>query len=440
MSSDPAGVVWLRGELLSSRLSEEEPLPGAIRWIECDEELRVQGGSLEPGRIALSPAWVATLWRWRLAGLRPLVATCTLPPDVRPEDGRTAALELDLLSGGSLDAIRILTPPTDPTFVPVPAREPSPATIPKPGTDRRERIHAAVLGLAVGDCLGAPIENWPVEKIEKVHGPFRDYVSGRGWGPGQPTRETVLALIWFREFAGGNTVHRPADRDRLAGALEGWVTARPRDFGHLTRGVLRAFREHPPVPASREMWERAHRLPEFNAALSRAAAVGAAVVEDQDLRVTSAIAASAMTHPAPICLAAAVAVAEGVAAAVRGEDSLDAARAFVWEGRAAAALEDVARGWRPGGPEWNGHERGHPLKTIQAAFWAARQNKSFEETLIELAHTGGDADTHCAVAGALLGARDGIDAIPERWLARLHVRSLIDRLVDRFFGTDSSAT
>jgi ADP-ribosyl-[dinitrogen reductase] hydrolase len=119
---------------------------------------------------------------------------------------------------------------------------------------------------------------------------------------------------------------------------------------------------------------------------------------------------------------------------VRGEDSLAAARAVVWEDRTTQALDQVAAGWRPGEGEWNGHERGHPLKTLQAAFWAIRQNAPLEEVLLGLVHMGGDADTHCSIAGALLGGRDGTGAIPERWLARLQVRSLIEGLVERFAG------
>jgi ADP-ribosylglycohydrolase len=434
MSDRDAFPIWLRSELLASRLSASEALPETIRWIDCDEELRLAGGVLEPGRVALSPGWVARLCRWRLAGLSPLIATCTLPPEVEPEAGMVAALELDLLCGGTLDLIRVLPPPTLAILAPLPPGAPMPVEIAAPGGDEAERIRGVLSGLAVGDCLGAPVENWPAEKIASVHGPFRDYVSGRGWGPGQPTRETVLALMWFREFANGRSVHLPGDRDRLAGALGRWVTARPRDFGHLTRGILRAFQTRAPLPAAREMWERARRLPEFNAALSRAAAVGAAVPADQDLRICSAIAASAITHPAPVCLASAVAVAEGVAAAVRGEDPFRAARATAWNERTASALDEVASGWCPGGPDWNGHERGHPLKTLQAGFWAVRNNASFEEVLLELAHTGGDADTHCSIAGALLGAREGVKAIPRRWLERLQVGSLIDGLVDRFAG------
>ena len=41
---------------------------------------------------------------------------------------------------------------------------------------------------------------------------------------------------------------------------------------------------------------------------------------------------------------------------------------------------------------------------------------------------GGDTDTNAAVAGALLGCRDGPGSIPERWLAPLHQKERIERV------------
>ena len=39
--------------------------------------------------------------------------------------------------------------------------------------------------------------------------------------------------------------------------------------------------------------------------------------------------------------------------------------------------------------------------------------------MIDVASRGGDADTNAAIVGALLGARDGADAIPAAWRARV---------------------
>lgn len=432
MTPGPFDVVWLVRELLSSRLRDGEVPVETAPWIDLDEELREAGGSLLPGETAISPLIVGRLHRWRLAGVQPLLGTCTLHPDHPLEGARSAALEIDVLAGGAFDAIRIL-PAVGRGSIAVPSGPTRPSVaVPKiVNREREERVRGALLGLATGDCLGAPVENWPAEKIMRVHGPFRDFVSGRGWGPGHPTRETTLALLWTREIANGRTVHAAADRNRLAVALSGWVTARPRDFGHLTRGILRSYRRLPPVLAARSAWERANRTPEFNGALSRSAALGALLPDDRDLRLASAYAASALTHTAPVCLGAAIALAEGVAAAVRGDDPLDAARAFTWEARVSDALEDVAAGWDPGGSKWSGHDRGHVLNTLRVAFWAVRQHRGSEDLLLDIVHRGGDADTHAAAAGALLGARDGPVAIPERWISALKIRPVIESLIEK---------
>ena len=41
--------------------------------------------------------------------------------------------------------------------------------------------------------------------------------------------------------------------------------------------------------------------------------------------------------------------------------------------------------------------------------------RQFADVLVDIARLGNDADTNAAIAGGLLGARDGADAIPARW-------------------------
>jgi ADP-ribosylglycohydrolase len=58
---------------------------------------------------------------------------------------------------------------------------------------------------------------------------------------------------------------------------------------------------------------------------------------------------------------------------------------------------------------------------LGCAVWAVRGADSFESALRAAVDVGGDTDTVAAVAGALAGARYGIDAVPERWIRALHV-------------------
>src|SRR2546422_895257 len=60
-------------------------------------------------------------------------------------------------------------------------------------------------------------------------------------------------------------------------------------------------------------------------------------------------------------------------------------------------------------------EAGYVVHCVEIAFWCGMHRPSLEEALIFLAEAGGDTDTNAAVAGALLGAREGEAAIPPRW-------------------------
>ena len=56
------------------------------------------------------------------------------------------------------------------------------------------------------------------------------------------------------------------------------------------------------------------------------------------------------------------------------------------------------------------------LLALQNAFWHLRRNVTVEEALVATVGKGGDTDTNAAIAGALLGAADGLGAIPPRWV------------------------
>src|SRR2546422_814681 len=59
-------------------------------------------------------------------------------------------------------------------------------------------------------------------------------------------------------------------------------------------------------------------------------------------------------------------------------------------------------------------EHGYVVHCVEIAFWCAVHRPSLEEALIFLAEAGGDTDTNAAVAGALLGAREGVPGPPPR--------------------------
>jgi ADP-ribosylglycohydrolase len=70
---------------------------------------------------------------------------------------------------------------------------------------------------------------------------------------------------------------------------------------------------------------------------------------------------------------------------------------------------------------------------VEIALWFAYHEPNLERGLVWLANAGGDTDTNAAVAGGLMGARDGESAVPARWVEALpepeRLRSLATRLV-----------
>ena len=83
---------------------------------------------------------------------------------------------------------------------------------------------------------------------------------------------------------------------------------------------------------------------------------------------------------------------------------------------------------------------GYVVHCVEIAFWWALHGPSLEEALIFLAEAGGDTDTNAAVAGALLGARDGETGIPPRWLDQLGSARSVAGIAERLVAAGCAAT
>ncbi|MDQ1644606.1 MAG: hypothetical protein QOJ50_790, partial [Cryptosporangiaceae bacterium] len=62
---------------------------------------------------------------------------------------------------------------------------------------------------------------------------------------------------------------------------------------------------------------------------------------------------------------------------------------------------------------------GYVLDSLSIAVAAVLDERPFEDVLVDVVRLGRDTDTNGAIAGGLLGARDGASAIPARWTSLL---------------------
>ncbi len=290
--------------------------------------------------------------------------------------------------------------------------------------DITDRVVGSCLGLALGDALGAPFEflrgrNVP-DPLPALERPWLDQP------PGSTTDDTAMARNLMRSLAerGGFD-----PQDLVARHLE-WWRGDPPDVGTLTGRVLRRIDAGVPADdAARAIWqERGPEVSAGNGSVMYCAPIGIAFANRPDELFALAPALSALTHFDERCKTSVLAIALTVAALVRGEEGEPAARAGVDAvldregGEELEFLVDAAGSKR----QIDGPDQGFCLFTTGIALQALVRGGDVETELRRVVGLGGDTDTNAAVAGALLGARDGVAGLPPVWLGRLRDRDAIE--------------
>ncbi len=97
----------------------------------------------------------------------------------------------------------------------------------------------------------------------------------------------------------------------------------------------------------------------------------------------------------------------------------------------SAEREELEREVRPDEPPAPGSGSGYVVETLRGARWAVELNERFEDVVRAAISLGWDTDTTACVAGGIAGIRDGVGAIPARWLEALRGRELAEPLLRR---------
>ncbi|WP_044364282.1 ADP-ribosylglycohydrolase family protein [Streptomyces natalensis] len=315
----------------------------------------------------------------------------------------------------------------------------APPSAPAPAPDAlRDRGRGAMLGLAVGDALGAPAENMKPSEIRRRWGRIEGFVEDVPAG----TDDTEYAIFSGLLLAAHGAALTVAD---VEAAWHQWIADRDegpfRGAGFSERGTLENLRRGLAAPISaqhRHAWSdglamraapfgvfaagrpaEAARLVAVDGTVSHdgegihggravAAGVAAAMVagDPPAVAVDAVIAAALLVIPEDSWTARSLGRAVGAARRCRhdpGSTPLDTERAV----RSAVVVGGYP--WTDLAPEAVGLAFG--------AFAAARGD--FARSVLTAVNMGRDADTTAAVAGALAGALGGAAAIPPAWAAAI---------------------
>lgn len=333
------------------------------------------------------------------------------------------------------------------------------------GDELRSRIRACLLAGAVGDALGAPIEFSSLAEIRRAHGEsgIEGYLPAYGRHGGAITDDTQMTLFTAEgliralvRFSERGICHPPSvirrsyfrwlhtqgerwpDPDWPLDDGPGWLVSVPELYHRRAPGgtCLAALRDggHGEI-------ERPVNDSKGCGAVMRVAPVGLAAVTDP---FQTGAEVGAITHGHPSGYLAGGFLAELIARLRTGEqlrlaisetrtiaqgydgheeliEAVDAAVRLADRGRPTAdALESLGAGWVA-------------EEALAIALCAALTAHDLREGLLLAVNHSGDSDSTGAIAGNILGAAMGVEAIPDGLLDGLELREVITELADDLF-------
>jgi ADP-ribosylglycohydrolase len=319
---------------------------------------------------------------------------------------------------------------------------------------RLSKTLGALLGVHAGDSLGATLEfrSWETIKVAYPNG-LRDIIGGGAfsWPAGHATDDTDLTRAVLLAYRDLHTLKREAKEDEadldvvkaaadysLKWLVGDWpgrkLGTQPQDVGNATLTGLENYRySKDPTTCG------AGQGSAGNGSLMRCIPTGLFTRTTEE-RQRQSMGISAFTHNDARCTVSCAAYNEMVAALVEGRTVQEAVHAGKrvaddLDCPAVKAAIDRGQGMSIAGLANNGpgkelpdHTSGYVLQSLTVAVAALFDSRSFEEVLVDVVRIGADTDTNGAISGGLLGARDGVDAIPKRWLDKLQFRKEFEEI------------
>ncbi len=300
----------------------------------------------------------------------------------------------------------------------------------------RDKFEGSLLGLALGDAIGAPHEGGPIEKF--VWGMIGKTREGKlRW-----TDDTQMSLDLSESLIAEGRVE-PDDLARRFSQGYRWN----RGYGSGAAKLLKRI-------AKGADWREVNRsvFPDGsygNGGAMRVAPVGLFYSARPEQLAEAARLSAAVTHAHPLGIEGAVLVASATAQAVNSNDPAEILKAAT----AHCELEpfkdrlEIGRAWLEAGQELVPREVSRQLgngiaaakSCVTAVYIAARfLSESFEHLQAFVAACGGDVDTIGAMAGAVWGAANGVDSLPTDHLSRLEQRDRIQSVAQALYERSAS--
>lgn len=295
----------------------------------------------------------------------------------------------------------------------------------------KARYEGAMLGLAIGDALGFPVEFIGSEEIRRRHGPggVTDFLRPAHHALGSYTDDTQMSLAVAEALLRAGDGALEDVMVAISGRLVRWAGSPSNDRapGSTTMSACRRL-------AGGRPW-RESGIPESKGCGStiRTAPIGLYCHADRARLIEVASNSSLATHGHPCAVAGAVGNALAVSLALDGTPPAEILSAVIEVGAELSPefgakvreVEGVLSMPPDGafdvlGDAWVAEE------AIACALYCfLRSPDDYSATVLAGANASGDSDSIACIAGGISGAYNGADAIPDTWRERVENSALL---------------
>lgn len=302
--------------------------------------------------------------------------------------------------------------------------------------DLKNRYRGCLVGLAVGDALGVPLEFSKRGYLPKVtemigQGPFH-------LQPGEWTDDTSMALCLAQSLIECNGFDAKDQMEKYVNWMQtGYMSSNGRcfDIGNATKeSVGRYLKFGNPYAGNTDESSCG------NGSIMRLAPIPMLYRKNPDFWHFSEN-LSRTTHGHIRCMDSCVYLSMVIIRALNGEPKDRLLRANDCGPRLCSEVSNISSGNYKNKTEDQIKSTGYVIDTLEAALWAFYTTNTFEDGCIKVVNLGDDSDTVGAVYGQIAGAYYGYDSIPKKWLGKIVKLDMIVEIADKLLrNEDTSST
>jgi len=285
-----------------------------------------------------------------------------------------------------------------------------------------DRYRGAMLGVAIGDALGMPLEGGArdvrVVKGYEAGGPFQ-LERGRWTDETSMTCCVAYSLLKSRGFDAAHQLMSLSYWSRYAAYSS--TMNRVIDVGPSVKAAIDAF-----LASGSPYSQSSHRPSAGNASLTRLLPIVLYYFDDFEQCLRYAEESSRLTHTAVEAIDACRYLAALLFGALSGVSKSALLSPYYaptpgyWSRHPLCpAIDEIARGDYQRRSRDHIHSSAYVVHTLEGALWAFQQANDFQSGALEAVNLSGDADAVGSVFGQLAGAHYGEMSIPYAWVRPL---------------------